>query len=1038
MRFFSAVTAGALFAAVASAAEPALSDNFNSLKLESTMVAIEDHPEKEPWYFNGPRGLISCSEGVLTLGAAPGGREVRMISKLKFKNGTLKTRIRLDKTGEGIHFYIGFQENRPWNNRSAWVLFNNSGNGHLYMKNELNKMPRNMIEKIRTGKLEAGKWYDLTIKLDSSGSELFIDGISRGKLALPECVPAGGLNVMFIVNPGGKGSSLSIDSVTVEGEVDNTAKKSAPVKKKVAIPVPPSTVYAAGKVVPDAPAAIRRQERKICLENGFYRYKFDISAGLQLEEVLNRFTGRNMLRRNERIFIVYCGNQALENRSFKVEKVDISGNDLEKKAVFYLKNPAAALSGKVTLTVKSASPELLMQCEFTNTGKKRNKFGVSFPVFGHLQAGKVLTDDEFFYPMESGMAGKLDCVLRHAYGVTNFMQLMSVWNPVSGGGFYAYTTAADGYPQVMELKRITDPANELHSYSAIVWRDLDKSNFGKDKGTSLAWRHLDYELEAGKSTDLPAAVAAVSRGGFDEGLKSYTRFVRTWFKKPYATPKWYMEMYACLSAHPHSGLWCFSPSPSKGFYNRAANEYSYGKSITHLEKNALQEIAFWWDAPEKFDIPTEELRKYQLPSINFWQIGDYDYPSRRGGLQALKDEISLIRQKESRVIYYTFPQGVAKGTRAYEDCRKFAAKNVYGRYKTNYTGDNMGWFLCNMEMGFADYFSKKFARNVAETGSDGIRLDVLSRVEACYNPEHAHSDGTMRGTADSVMLGEVLRKFKAEMYQVSPEKIVTVEHSGSDYLCQFHDGYFSENINWISESPQWAHFRNLNAYMTVFTRFYFPEVKTWIHGASNRKEAIRMSLFNACGFACTSIEGIRSLRTLEENSDVLDNELEKTPNIRTAAAQIFANEFPGKADGKYIWTVLNRSGKTADKLLEVPDHPGNFRYIEVFNDLEVSAEKKAGLVLLSAPVANNEAAVIVRLVKQLEVTQNDDVLLVKVPDPAGKHCRIIFNDDNFMSPPENIFFENGLIRKKIPVGTKKIIIKLYNGKYLDDEVVIIR
>ena len=124
MRFFSAVTAGALFAAVASAAEPALSDNFNSLKLESTMVAIEDHPEKEPWYFNGPRGLISCSEGVLTLGAAPGGREVRMISKLKFKNGTLKTRIRLDKTGAGIHFYIGFQENRPWNNRSAWVLFN--------------------------------------------------------------------------------------------------------------------------------------------------------------------------------------------------------------------------------------------------------------------------------------------------------------------------------------------------------------------------------------------------------------------------------------------------------------------------------------------------------------------------------------------------------------------------------------------------------------------------------------------------------------------------------------------------------------------------------------------------------------------------------------------------------------------------------------------------------------------------------------------------------------------------------------------------
>ena len=67
-----------------------------------------------------------------------------------------------------------------------------------------------LIEKIRTGKLEAGKWYELTIKLDAGGSELFIDGVSRGKLALPECVPTGGLNVMFIVNPGGKGSSLRI------------------------------------------------------------------------------------------------------------------------------------------------------------------------------------------------------------------------------------------------------------------------------------------------------------------------------------------------------------------------------------------------------------------------------------------------------------------------------------------------------------------------------------------------------------------------------------------------------------------------------------------------------------------------------------------------------------------------------------------------------------------------------------------------------------------------------------------------------------
>ena len=66
------------------------------------------------------------------------------------------------------------------------MLFNGSTNGHLYMTNGEKKMPAKMVQKIRTGNMEVGKWYDLTIKLDKSGSELFITqaGQDRGQLGV--------------------------------------------------------------------------------------------------------------------------------------------------------------------------------------------------------------------------------------------------------------------------------------------------------------------------------------------------------------------------------------------------------------------------------------------------------------------------------------------------------------------------------------------------------------------------------------------------------------------------------------------------------------------------------------------------------------------------------------------------------------------------------------------------------------------------------------------------------------------------------------
>ena len=318
-------------------------------------------------------------------------------------------------------------------------------------------------------------------------------------------------------------------------------------------------------------------------------------------------------------------------------------------------------------------------------------------------------------------------------------------------------------------------------------------------------------------------------------------------------------------------------------------------------------------------------------------------------------------------------------------------------------------------------------------------MDVLSRVEPCYNPKHAHYDGTLRGTINPQMQAESVKTFRKAMYDVSPEKIVTVEHAGSDYNSQYHDGFFAENICWISESPQWGHFRNLNAYMTVFTHFYFPEIKTWIHGPSNTQEAILMSLFNSCGFACTSNLAMQAFRTLEENSDCTEAVGGKRiPMIPTLHEGTFANHFAGTNDSKKVWTVLNRSGKVQKELLEVDgEFSDDYRYVEVYNDNAVSCEKRNGKILLKGELADKSVAVITRFKKLMtaEITGNELVVKCDSPDMT---CQVIYGTDTFRNPPENLKFNNGELKVQLKDTAGKVIVKLYSGKYLKDEIIFTR
>jgi hypothetical protein len=184
---------------------------------------------------------------------------------------------------------------------------------------------------------------------------------------------------------------------------------------------------------------------------------------------------------------------------------------------------------------------------------------------------------------------------------------------------------------------------------------------------------------------------------------------------------------------------------------------------------------------------------------------------------------------------------------------------------------------------------------------------------------------------------------------------------------------------------------------------------------------------------------IQAFRTLEENSDCTEAEgSERTPLIPTLNEGTFANYFGGADDSKKVWTLLNRSGKAQKELLAVDGEVSDdYRYVEIYNDNVITCEESNGKLLFKGEVADKSVAVITRFKKSMDAKINGNELTVKCDNPSMT-CQVIYDVDTFKNPPENLEFNNGELKIQLKDGAKKVIVKLYNGKYLKDEIIFNR
>ena len=375
--------------------------------------------------------------------------------------------------------------------------------------------------------------------------------------------------------------------------------------------------------------------------------------------------------------------------------------------------------------------------------------------------------------------------------------------------------------------------------------------------------------------------------------------------------------------------------------------------------------------------------------------------------------------------------------------RKCAQMPAPGKYKRTYCNSDSDYILCPFEHEWVDFMSKKFARIIRETGADGLRLDVMARNYNCFNPEHKHYDGSFRSSMPVDKLSEALLMFKDRISEVNPQASVSTEHAGTDYIMQFTDGWFSQNIVAFSDSGRWGPYRKLNAYQLVFSRFTFPESKVWMHSVGFPREAAMMSLFNAVGFCVTRGEGQHTSRTLEENADLITACVDPVPYIPTLHPAVVANYFPAPGNEKVLYGVYNRSSQTVKaKILEVEDVP-NVHYMELYADREVTMTKVGGKVRLTAEIAGDTAGNIVRLPQLLKAEiQPDGMLHITVGGKDSKYdaleLKIAYEEDK--SEDNQIVCQpyNGEVLLPLRNDYRKLIIKLVDGIYLRDQLVLIK
>lgn len=805
------------------------------------------------------------------------------------------------------------------------------------------------------------------------------------------------------------------------------------------------------------------------LENGWYRLTIGTDAGVEIRQCQHLPTGTTAIGREEGspVFALNIDGERVDSRAFHVISRSEPASMTQLAIIRYeLECDRGILA---TLEFRAdEGPDIRIGLSLKNTSDAPRDVNLAFPLLTGIAWDTDPGEDHFFYPLQTGILSKSPAVFANAYGGESvYFQIMASYRPDKGGGLYLNAADQSGEYKILHLSKSID----LSDSPAFTFRTITEAMkhgrlerdlvfhepFEAQTGTSMAFTYQQRSLAPNEQWILPTAVLGVFNGDWHQAMEAY----RTWF-----------ENFAHRRPHPSKLIDRFNLEGTSAAHHYH-NENGYNTNIhqwghfpvfkgDHSEEylskplDIIEHTSYW-----EWDVVTQEyLDKHQKTAIEqagysnvvtpersrvlegtryFWgNQGDYGlqgYNERWGGLPAFRGYLNEMKRQGYLVTLYINVGEAALssiiGARHGPEWGVIEKHEAWSEPKYMWAMDAM-WGMDINNPGWRDYVADTCRRLIAETGVDGIRIDVMGACNAiCHNDRHTHTFDRPLHQVDVQAQVEAARQVRLAVDQVDPDAVLMTENPGIDLIWQYFDGSLSYDLSeWRQILPA---FGEVEGFVGINVgRFYFPRFKIFDYQVFSKVPQWR--LFNATGaFNREWCFSPKELAVMQENSDAFGS-LYPEPMIPTLLPQVYVNAFP--AEKKTVYTIFNaRHEAVSGDLLALKPEPGT-HFVDLLRMRELTTRTGNGQTIVPITLPARTTTIVARLPMLAKVDWKRDRCIVHLPeDTKGLVGKLVSQEGEVLSTFDVISKRQPMSMPVGDDGHAALILKIHRQDRLVDAMV---
>lgn len=688
---------------------------------------------------------------------------------------------------------------------------------------------------------------------------------------------------------------------------------------------------------------VRRNGKRIELDSGSLRAVFDTSHGLSLISLYAFEMKSEILKlpnQNALFLLRLPGNKVLNAKDGDIQKISMKEKGF-KALLNYAKYKILA-----EFTVDIEDDELKLSLNLMSQ-KGEQKVIVAFPHLDGLVLSRQAQQDYYCFPWGGGIIADRDASLRTIYGDNEaWWQMISLFSPERGGGFYLRITDTTGITKAFSLRKARyASAEHIIRPPKVAGRNTTELLFsptplrpGEGIGIAVDYQRLTLNPKEFKA--FPSANIGAHAGNWKYAMTRYAKWAKT--------------------------VWKFRPYPGKltGTYNLLAGigcgRPLYKENFERLKTEPIDiaEINGYWTVSDKapWNTPFENIERlgprlmreykngfgfYPDPEtgkmLYMFNRGDYDgYNPQWGGLPRLQKLIKSIQKQNKLLLLYTDPILVS-------------ANSNYGKkYAPNYAVINPAWkdphqclgnptvppgVVCNyysycMCLNSPEYIkhvADSMARLIKETDADGIRLDEYGhRGYVCLSNKHKHIYGEYGQHVWLQALKKSVQMIREKTDTFKPDALLLGEFPGADITAAEFDGALSYDICRRQSA--------LRPVQVNLFRFFFPECKIFELNVAGPKNSMDYWLFNGLGVYNSGRYKREYWEILQKHKDAFSGDIE--PLVPTLRKHVYANRFTTLDKKKTIYTIINHNRFAVDEPVLLLPEKENMRCYE-----EISKQK---------------------------------------------------------------------------------------------------